>query len=97
LGENSVKLARWLWRVIDLRGVDRVVVGIGEQSVGVGNWLWKFIDIRVLNKKGNRFGGRSAATGETIQDLEPRTLQHHLLVMIFWLIVGMILLYWFVL
>lgn len=97
LGENSVKLARWLWRVIDLRGVDRVVVGIGEHSVGVGNWLWKFIDIRVLDKQVNRLGGRAEAAGETVQELEPRTLQHHLLVMIFWLIVGMILLYWFVL
>jgi NADH-quinone oxidoreductase subunit L len=96
LGQRSVGFARWLWRVVDLRGVDRVVVGIGQQSMGIANWLWKIIDIKVLDKHVNRQRVQAEAAGDMRQELEPRTLQHHLLVMIFWLIVGMGLLFWFV-
>lgn len=96
MGRNSVHLAGWLWRVVDLRGVDQVVVGIGKQSIGVANWLWKIIDIKVLDKNVDRLGGQAEVTAEMMRELEPRTLQHHLLVMIFWLIVGMVLLFWFV-
>ncbi|MGD9850718.1 MAG: NADH-quinone oxidoreductase subunit L [Nitrospirales bacterium] len=97
LGRNSVGMAGWLWRVVDLRGVDRVVVGIGKQSLGIANWLWKSIDIKILDKKVNRIGEQAEVAGDLMRELEPRTLQHHLLVMIFWLIIGMLLLFWFVL
>lgn len=96
LGQRSVGFARWLWRVVDFRGVDRVVVGIGKHSIGIANWLWNIIDIKVLDKNVNRLGDQTEATAETMRELEPRTLQHHLLVMIFWLILGMILLFWLV-
>ncbi len=96
LGQRSVGFARWLWRVVDLRGVDRVVVGVGRQSVGFANWLWKIIDIKVIDKNVNRLGDQAGSAGDMMRELEPRTLQHHLLVMIFWLIVGMGLLFWFV-
>jgi hypothetical protein len=82
---------------VDLRGVDRVVVGIGKQSIGIANWLWKSIDIKILDKNVNRVGDQAEATGEMMRELEPRTLQHHLLVMIFWLIIGMFALFVFVL
>lgn len=96
LGRNSVGMASWLWRVVDLRGVDRVVVGIGQRSLGIANWLWKSIEIKVLDKNVIRAGHQAESTGNMMQELEPRTLQHHLLVMIFWLIVGIGLLFWFV-
>jgi NADH-quinone oxidoreductase subunit L len=95
LGRNSVGMAGWLWRVVDLRGVDRVVVGIGKHSIGIANWLWNIIDIKVLDKNVNRMGDQAEATAEKMRELEPRTLQHHLLVMIFWLIVGMLLFFGF--
>jgi NADH-quinone oxidoreductase subunit L len=97
LGRNSVGMAGWLWRVVDLRGVDRVVVGIGKQSIGIANWLWKSIDIKILDKNVNRVGDQAEAAGDMMRELEPRTLQHHLLVMIFWLIIGILLLFLFVL
>ena len=96
LGQRSVGFARWLWRVVDLRGVDRVVVGVGKQNLGFAHWLWKMVEVKVLDKKVNRLGDQAEATGDMMRELEPRTLQHHLLVMIFWLIVGMGLLFWFV-
>jgi NADH-quinone oxidoreductase subunit L len=96
LGQRSVGFARWLWRVVDLRGVDRVVVGVGKQNLGIANWLWKMVEVKVLDKNVSRVGDEAEATGDMMRELEPRTLQHHLLVMIFWLIVGMGLLFWFV-
>lgn len=54
------------------------------------------IEIKVLDKNVVRAGNQAASTGNMMQELEPRTLQHHLLVMIFWLIVGIGLLFWFV-
>lgn len=96
IGHRSVGFARWLWRVVDLRGVDRVVVGVGQKNLSFASWLWKIIDVKVLDKQVNRLGNQAEATGETMRELEPRTLQHNLLVMIFWLIVGIGLLYWFV-
>jgi NADH-quinone oxidoreductase subunit L len=95
MGRHSVGMAGWLWRMVDLRGVDRLVVGMGKHSLGIANWLWKIIDIKVLDKNVDRLGNQAEAAAETIRELEPRTLQHHLLVMIFWLIVGMSLLFWF--
>lgn len=96
LGRNSVGIAGWLWRVVDLRGVDRVVVGIGQRSLGIANWLWKSIEIKVIDKNVNGVGNQAETTGNLMRELEPRTLQHHLLVMIFWLILGIGLLFWFV-
>lgn len=96
LGRNSVGIAGWLWRVVDLRGVDRVVVGIGQRSLGIANWLWKSIEIKVIDKNVNRAGNQAETTGSLMRELEPRTLQHHLLVMIFWLILGIGVLFWYV-
>ena len=96
LGRNSVGVAGWLWRVVDLRGVDRVVVGVGKQSLGIANWLWKIIEVKVLDKHMNRVGDQAKATGDMMREMEPRTLQHHFLVMIVWLILGIGLLFLFV-
>ena len=92
LGRNSVGMAGWLWRVVDLHGIDRVVVGLGQRSVGFARWLWQVVDLRGVD----RVGKQAESGGGMMRELEPRTLQHHLLVMIFWLIVGMGLLFWFV-
>lgn len=94
MGGRSVGLADWLWRMVDLRGIDRVVIGLGERTVGLAHWIWRVFDFRVQKKHVEVFGEQSEASREVIQELEPRTLQHHLLVMIFWLILAMALLYW---
>jgi len=96
IGQQSVGLARWLWQVVDVRGIDRGVVGIGQESVGLARWLWQVVDIRVIEKNVERFGQQADATGQILQKVEPRTLQHHLLVMIFWLIAAIGLFYWLV-
>ena len=92
----SVLLAQWLWRVVDIKGIDRMVMGIGQQSVGMGNWLWQMVDIRWLEQKVDQVGKQADAAGQILQEAEPRTLQHQLLVMILWLVLATGLLYFMV-
>jgi len=96
-GHQSVGLARWLWQIIDVRVIDRTVERTGSQSVGLARWLWEVIDVRRIEKNVERIGHAADATGHKLQDVEPRTLQHHLLVLIFWLVVAIVFFYWFVL
>ncbi len=89
----SVALAEWLWRVVDVKGIDRVVMGIGEQSLGFGRWLWKVVDIRWLEYNVDQAAKQADSAGQFLADSEPRTLQHQLLVMVFWLVSAIGLLY----
>ena len=66
------------------------------KALGLPTGCGKLIDIKVIDKNVNRLGDQAGSAGDMMRELEPRTLQHHLLVMIFWLIVGMGLLFWFV-
>lgn len=96
IGGTSVALARWLWQVVDVKGVDRVVVGSGGQAMSVAAWAWKMTDVRGSEKNVERLGYQGDATGHPLQKVEPRPLQHHLLVIVFWLITAIGLFYWFV-
>ena len=89
----SVLLAQWLWRVVDIKGIDRIVMGIGQQSLGVGRWLWQVVDIRWLDHNVGQAGKQADRAGQILQEAEPRTLQHQLLVMILWLVLATGLLY----
>jgi NADH-quinone oxidoreductase subunit L len=92
----SIVTARWLWQVIDIRGIDRTVTGLGGQSLSLAKWFWQIIDIRTIQQSVDRVGEQAEATGQALQHVEPRMLQHHLLVLIFWLIVAITLLFWLV-
>jgi NADH-quinone oxidoreductase subunit L len=93
IGGSSVGLGSWLWRVIDMKGIDRAVVGIGGSSVGLGRWLWRVFDIRLLEKNIGQVLKKTDSAGHILQETESRTIQHHLLVMIFWLVAAIGLLY----
>ncbi len=93
IASYSVLLAQWLWRVVDIKGIDRVVMGIGQHSVGMGRWLWQVVDIRWLEQKVGQVGKHADTAGHLLQEAEPRTLQHQLLVMILWLVLATGLLY----
>jgi len=70
------------------------VVGIGGQTVNLAQWLWQVIDIRGIEKNVERLAHQADATGHVLQKLAPRMLQHHLLVMIFWLVAAIGIFYW---
>ena len=92
----SLIAARWLWQILDIRGIDRTVTGLGGQSQSLGRWLLQIIDIRTIEKSADPVGESAEVSGQTLQHVEPRMLQHHLLVLIFWLVVAITLLFWLV-
>jgi len=95
-GHRSVGFARWIWRMIDVRVIDRAVEGAGSMSVGLARCLWEAVDVRRIEKSVERIGRTADATGHKMQDVEPRTLQHHLIILNLWLVVAIVFFYWFV-
>ncbi|GJL54267.1 MAG: NADH-quinone oxidoreductase subunit L [Nitrospirales bacterium] len=93
IATSSLLFARWLWRVIDVQGIDRAVIGIGQHSIGLSRWLWRVVDVRWLDHNMSEMGKRADAAGELLQEVESRTIQHQLLVMVFWLVLATGILY----
>jgi hypothetical protein len=96
LSMTAVLFARWMWRVVDVRGIDRAVVESGTQGVGLARWLWEAVEVRRIEKASDQIGRAADASGKRLNDVEPRTIQHHLIVLIGWLVVAMLFFYWFV-
>jgi len=94
-GYGSLTLAQWLWQMIDVRGIDRAVNDLGTSSLTTARWLWN-VDVRGIEWTADEVGRQSDATGRRLARMEPRTLQHHILLMIVWLILGLAVFYWFV-
>ncbi len=91
----SVAFSRWLWRTVDVKGIDRVVVGAGGRTVSMARWFWQHIEMRQAEERMEHVPPAEAAD-QIVREVEPRTLQHHVLVMVFWLIAAIGLFYWFV-
>ena len=80
------------------RAVTRIVVThFHPDHVGMAGWLWDAVEVRRINQNVERVGHWTAATGRGLEDIGPRNLQHHLLVLIFWLATAIGLFYWLVL
>ena len=82
----SISMARWLWNVVDVSVIDRLVIEVGRQSANFARWLWQVIDVRGIEENAEGMGHQADSTGPLLQKVEPRTLQHHLFIMVFWLI-----------
>ena len=80
-----------------MRGIDGAVVATGRQSVGLARWLWEAIDIRWVDRNVERIGLAANKTSHKLQEVEPRTLQQHLIVLILWLVIATVFFYWIVL
>ena len=93
LGPGSVAVSTWLWRVIDLGLIDRFVVSIGNRSVGVAQQMER-IGRAETTKSDERVGRSVDASGHTLERIQPRTLQHDLLLVVFWLGVALGFFYW---
>ena len=46
----TIRFANWLWRIIDIRLIDKFIYFIANYSVYFARWLWRVIDIRWLEK-----------------------------------------------
>ena len=91
----SVYFAGWLWQIMDIRIIDRFIHSIATYSVYFAERLWRIVDIRWLDRKVGKVAEQVAA-GQLLHEMEPRTIQHQLLVMIFWLVAMTGLLYFLV-
>ena len=81
----SVNFARWLWRIVDLMVIDRFIYFIATYSVSIARWLLRMVDIGWLEQKVGHAAGQVNTAGKLLKEMEPRTIQHQILVMIFWL------------
>ena len=76
------------------RAVDGRVVSVGTGSVKAARWLGKFVDTAALEKTVEGLGRGVDASGHAARRYEPRTLQHNLLVIVFWLVAALGFYYW---
>ncbi len=89
----SVYFARWLWRIVDVRAIDYFINFIATFSVKLASRLWRIVDIRWLDRRVGQMAGQFNNAGQLLQEVEFRSTQHQLLVMIFWLVAMTVLLY----
>ncbi|QPJ62465.1 MAG: NADH-quinone oxidoreductase subunit L [Candidatus Nitronauta litoralis] len=96
IANYSVNFARWLWRIMDVSIIDRFIHFIASYSVKFAGRLWRIVDIRWLEKNVGEMAEQVNDAGQILQEMESRTIQHQLLVMIFWLVAMTGLLYFLV-
>ena len=92
-----VSLSRWLWTAIELQAVERTIRRGAGAWVSLSRWLWRVVDLRATDRAVQRLGRLSEETGGVLRRIEPRTLQHNLVVAVVWLVLAIGLLYWLVL
>ena len=116
----TIRIAGWLWRVIDQGLIDRFIVSLGPATIGFSRWLWGIIDVGIIDRLVVSVGTRSVSiarqielldregttknvdrlgrgvdlAGHALQEVQPRTLQHDLLVVVFWLAAALGFFYW---
>jgi len=95
VGRLTLGVSRWLLGTVEVQGVDRMVEGSAASSLRLSHWLWRVIDRRGTGDTVEGLGRLAGSTGQALQKIEPRTLQHHLLVVVFWLVLAIGLSYWF--
>ena len=92
----SKDLAQWLDRTIELQAVERTVSQGASGLVSLSRWMWRVIDLRGTDQAVQQLGRINDETGEVLQRIEPRTLQHNLVIVVCWLVLVIGLLYWLV-
>ena len=92
VGTGSVGIARGLG-AIDLN-IDRQVTNVGTGSVGIARWLGRIIDTAGISRTVEGLGRSVDASGRAARRIEPRTLQHNLLVVVLTLIAALAFFYW---
>jgi NADH-quinone oxidoreductase subunit L len=93
LAAGALALSNWLWSVLEVQVIDRPISAGASSSVSLSRWLWRVIDLRG-DAMVEQLGRVSDETGEMLQRIEPRTLQHHLVVVVFWLMLAISFSYW---
>ena len=87
LGSASVGIAQRLGYLDS--AVDDRVNSVGTGSVSIARWLGRFVDTAGISRTVDSIGKGVDASGQAARRYEPHTLQHNLLVVVFWLIAAL--------
>ena len=74
--------------------VDRQVTNVGTGSVGIARWLGRIVDTAGITRTVEGLGRGVDASGHAARRVEPRTLQHNLLVVLLSLVAALAFFYW---
>ena len=88
--------AGWLERTAETGLIERAPHVAAGGIVRASGWLWRIIDRRGTDAALQRVGRLADDTGETLQRIGPRTLRHHLVIIVCWLALGIGLTYWLI-
>jgi NADH-quinone oxidoreductase subunit L len=50
LVKPTIRFVRWLWREVDVGGINRAVHGIATTSTLVSRWLWRVVDVHGIDR-----------------------------------------------
>lgn len=91
-GTTSTALAHRLGYIDS--AVDNRVTSVGTGSVSVARWLGRFVDTAGIKRTVDGIGRVTDASGHAAKKYEPHTMQHNLLIVVFWLVAALGLFYW---
>jgi NADH-quinone oxidoreductase subunit L len=74
--------------------VDSRVTTVGSGTISAALWLGKFVDTAGISKPVEELGRGVDASARAARKYEPHTLQHNILVVVFWLITALGFFYW---
>ena len=74
--------------------IDRAVQLVAPVTVRASQWLLAAVDLGNVDAASRRLGQLAGDAGAALRRIEPRTLRHHLLVVVSWLVVVIGLSYW---
>ena len=90
------QLANWFWKNIDIKVIDKFIYFIANYSLYFARLLWRIVDIRWLEKTVGQLVGQVNTKVQLRHDMEFNTLQHQVLVLIFWLVMLTGILYYLI-
>ena len=85
LARLVTRSASWLERLTETGLVDRGPDAAARALLRVSGWLWRVVDRRGTDETLTRLGRLADDTGDALQRHGPRTLRHHLVIIVCWL------------
>ncbi len=85
--------AIWLERLTETGLVNRGPRAAANALLRISGWLWHVVDRRGTDETVQRIGRLADDTGEALQRIGPRTLRHHLVIIVCWLSLAIALTY----
>ena len=86
----------WLERTAELGMIERAPHVVASGFALASGLFWRIIDPRGTDRALRQVDALAGDTGETLQKVGPRTLRHHLVIIVCWLALAIGLTYWLI-